>query len=122
MSLQTFSTGKEVFMNFANMNTRPALVNDTTAVANSEGRKIIKAGTPLGASKPFYMDPNHVVLTPVTDGTAQAVAMHDIDITEGQASDTVVRRGDAVLGNMDEDVQAKYTDAVQKALVNITLN
>lgn len=116
-----YGTSVEILMNFAEALTVPATINDSTAAANSNGRKIIKAGTPLGAAKPFYLDPNNVTLTPVTDATAQAVLMHDVDITSGPASETVIRRGDIVLQNMDSDVQAKYTDEVKTALTHILL-
>lgn len=122
MLKKVFGTQPEILMNFENALTVSATVKNDAATADTDGHKYIKAGTPLGAAKPFYLDPNHVVLTPVTDGTAQAVAMHNINITDGSASDTVIRRGDLVLANMDKDVRGMYTDDVQKALPLITLN
>lgn len=119
--IQMFDTSNEVFFNLDKGLRIAGIVNDTAAVVNENGRKIIKAGTPVGAADNFRLDPNNVVLAPVTDGTAQAAVMHDIDITNGPASGTMVIRGDAVLGNMDSDVQPKWTKEVQDALTHIIL-
>ncbi|WP_338230797.1 hypothetical protein [Lactiplantibacillus paraxiangfangensis] len=124
MISQKYGTSREILMNFAEALTVSATVNAPAATVNDYNRKILKAGTPVGADKPFYLDANNVTLVPITDATAsngQAVIMHDVDITDGPAPVTVIRRGDVVLGNMDDDVQKLYTDAVKNALTHITL-
>ncbi|GAX04078.1 hypothetical protein IWT140_01715 [Secundilactobacillus pentosiphilus] len=117
----TYNTGREILMNFAEALTFPATVKDDSAVADSDGRKIIKAGTPLGAGTDFLSDRTNTVLSPVTDATAQVVAMHDIDVTQGQTSATVIVRGDVIKENMDDDVQKLYTPDMVKTLSRITL-
>lgn len=117
----TYNTGREILMNFAEALTFPATVKDDAATADSEGHKIIKAGTPLGAATDYLSDRTHTVLSPVTDATAQVVAMHDIDVTAGQTSATVIVRGDVIKGNMDADVQKLYTADMVKTLSRITL-
>ncbi|WP_268914106.1 hypothetical protein [Lentilactobacillus sp. SPB1-3] len=121
MQGKIYSSGKEILMNFSQSLTLPATVDNSAATVNDEGRKIIKAGTPLGAAKDFRLNKG-VVLTPTTDATAvQVVAMHDIDITNGQAAATVIKRGDVVYKNMDKDVRALFTADIQKALTHIIL-
>ncbi|MCY9807040.1 hypothetical protein OXT66_05680 [Lentilactobacillus senioris] len=117
----SYETQPEILMNFAQALTLPATMNDEAATANEEGRKVIKAGTPLGADKDFRRNAG-VILTPVTDATkVQAIAMHNVDITDGPKAATVIKRGDIAYDNMAEDVQALFTDEIQKALTHIIL-
>lgn len=118
---QVFNSGNEILMDFANSLVRPGIVDNTVAVANSEGHKIIKAGTPVGAAKPFKDDPNNVTLSPVADDTAQGVVMHDIDVTAGATSGAIILRGDVIKANMDADVQALWNDTIEKALTHVIL-
>lgn len=119
--VQMFTAGREIFFNLDKGLAVPGIVNNPDAKPDDNGRKVIKAGTPVGAANNFRLDPNNVILAPVKDGTAQAAVMHDIDITDGPASGTMVIRADAALGNMDTDVQPYWTDEVQKALNHIVL-
>ncbi|WP_054669170.1 hypothetical protein [Lentilactobacillus senioris] len=51
----SYETQPEILMNFAQALTLPATMNDEAATANEEGRKVIKAGTPLGQIKTFVV-------------------------------------------------------------------
>jgi hypothetical protein len=117
---KSYNTGREILFNFGSALTFPATIDGTSVKANTDGRKIIKAGTPLGAATSYLADRN-TVLAPVTDATAQVITMHDVDVTSGKASDTVIVRGDVVKKNMDTDVQALFTADMIKALTQITL-
>lgn len=121
----SYETQPEILMNFAQALTLPATMNDEAATANEEGRKVIKAGTPLGgADKDFRRNAGVILTPPVTDATkVQAIAMHNVDITDGppKAATVIKRGGDIAYDNMAEDVQALFTDEIQKALTHIIL-
>lgn len=67
-------------------------VNDTGVQANSFGRKIIPAGTTVGGETSALQD-EKAVLSVVTDGTAQGVLEHEVDVTDGTASGTMIIHG-----------------------------
>lgn len=53
------------------------VVSATGVSANADGKKIVKAGTPI----------------PANDGTALGVLLHDVDVTQGDAPGTYVYEG-----------------------------
>lgn len=119
---RVFGTGREILTNFSHALTLSCMVQDANAVADSNGVKFIKAGTPLGAAGFKIRDREKAVLSPVTDAAqAVGIAMHDINVTDGVARDTVIFRGDVVFYNMDADVQKLFTADMEKALPQITL-
>ncbi|WP_220751556.1 hypothetical protein [Apilactobacillus xinyiensis] len=117
MQVKKYGTARELLFNFANSLTLPATVDNPNATVDNNNRKIIKAGTPMGAASSFLMNRDQV-LQP--SATPDAVLMHDVDVTNGPASATVIIEGDIVLSNADSDVQKMYTDAIVKALPKIT--
>ena len=56
---------------------KPCMVSATGVTANSEGKKIVKAGT----------------IYPANDKTAKGVLLHDTDVTNGNAPGTIVIHG-----------------------------
>lgn len=96
------------------------LVTNTGVSANAEGKKIIKAGTPVGSSTDVKMN-RQTVLTVVSDATAQGVVLHDVDVTAGQRNATLVIKGVIDYEKVDEDVQAMYTSTVTGAMPDITI-
>lgn len=56
------------------------------------GRQIISAGTIVGGPNNFLNDDN-AVLNIANDSTAQGVLEHDVDVTDGNASGTVIIEG-----------------------------
>lgn len=96
------------------------LVTNTGVSADSEGKKIIKAGTPVGSSTNVLMN-RQTVLTVVSDATAQGVLLHDVDVTAGQENATLVIEGVIDYEKVDEDVQAMYTSTVTGAMPKVTI-
>ncbi|WP_203642954.1 hypothetical protein [Levilactobacillus andaensis] len=114
---RVFGTGREILTNFSHALPLSCMVQDTNATADDNGVKFIKAGTPLGATGFKIRDREKTVLSPATDASqAVGIAMHDINVSDGVARDTVIFRGDVVYSNMDTDVQALFTDEMEKAL------
>lgn len=87
------------------------IVSATGVSANAEGRKIVKAGTPLGASDDVYVE-RQTPLTEATDNTVKGVLLHDRDVTDGDANGTLVITGTIDLLKLDTDVATKLKTAV----------
>lgn len=81
-------------------------VTNTGVDAGDDGRKIIKAGTPVGHSTDSVLVDRDTVLV-VTNGDddasyAQGVLRHDVDVTAGQTNATLVVRGEVDLSKCPE--------------------
>ena len=77
--------------------TFPCIVTNTGVSANAEGRKILKAGTPIGAGA-AVSSANDVLLNRkqvlIQDtANAQGVILHDTDVTSGAANATIMVAG-----------------------------
>lgn len=94
------------------------IVGNTGVVADKDGHKIIKAGTPLyiGTGKDVYKD-RFEVLTVAGDVLA-GIARHNIDVTEGNANDAVLTQGYVEFYRLDPTVQTAV-EAVEAQLTNI---
>lgn len=67
-------------------------------------RKIVKAGTPIKVSTLNLQ-------TPVTAEGANAVLLHEVDVTNGNANGTALLVGVVNLNRVDSDVATKIIDA-----------
>lgn len=90
------------------------IVGNDGVTENSEGRKIIKAGTPVGSTMNVFEN-RQTVLT-VGDANAQGVVLHDVDVTDGNANATLVVKGTVDLLKLDVQI----TTAAKEKLTNIT--
>lgn len=70
------TTWKEILFNEHYVG-KPCMVSATGVTANSEGKKIVKAG----------------MIYPANDKTAKGVLLHDTDVTSGDAPGTIVIHG-----------------------------
>lgn len=84
------------------------LVGNTGVDADSEGRKIIKAGTPVGSSTSVLTN-RQTVLT--VGGTAQGVLLHDVDVTAGDTNASLVLEGTIDLLKLDETTRTALESA-----------
>lgn len=85
------------------------LVGNTGVVADANGRKIIKAGTPVGGSTSVLTN-RQTVLTKGAEN-AQGVVLHDVDVTDGDGRATLVVSGYVDLYKVDSDVASIITSA-----------
>lgn len=72
-------------------------VTNTGVTADANGRKIIKAGTPVGGATSVLETRNTVLVVTnlASDGAkAQGVLRHDVDVTEGANNGTLIVRGE----------------------------
>ena len=94
------------------------IVGNTGVSAGADGRKIIKAGTPLyiGSGKNVYKD-RFEILT-VSGDTLVGIARHNIDVTEGNRNDAVLTQGYVEFYRLEADVQ-EAVEAVEEELTEI---
>ena len=94
----------------------PCVVSNAGVAANEEGRKIIKAGTPLYATEDYFM--NRQTVLSISGTNAYGVARHDIDVTDGNTNDTLLIAGYVDYLKLEEDVQA-LVDGAKESLTRI---
>ena len=85
------------------------LVGNTGVDADTNGKKIIKAGTPVGGTTSILTN-RQTVLTKGASN-AQGVVLHDVDVTDGDGRATLVLAGYVDLYKLDEDVVSIVSDA-----------
>ncbi len=93
--------------------TFPVIVSNTGVSANSEGKKIIKAGSPLYETADVLMN-RQTVLTATAGENAKVagVARWDIDVTDGNTNATVIYSGYVDFLKLESDVQTAVTTAL----------
>ena len=96
--------------------TLPCKFANTGITADANGKKIIKAGTPVAGSLEAR-DTAFTVAT-TTEGVSNAVgiAIHDVDVTSGTKNAQVCAFGFLDMGKVDTDVAALHTTAARLAL------
>lgn len=102
-------------------------VDDTGIVANSEGKKIVPAGTNVGGvSASILADQTQIVCEKNSDGTAGAagaavdaegVLLNDVDVTYGPASGAMIIHGFIDLGKLPEMPHANAVKAMAGRIV-----
>lgn len=103
-----------------------AVIGNTGISADSNGKKIVKAGTPLYgdllARNTAFVK---ATTTPGEGGAADtsnavAIALKDVDVTAGNANGTILIFGFVDLEKIDSTTAELITDAVKTALPKIT--
>lgn len=98
-------------------------VDNTNVTANSEGKKIIKAGTPVGnASKSALTDRTTVLTTSVISDSSgvtatpepQGLIYADVDVTDGTATATLIVEGVVDVLKIDETIRTNLLKITSK--------
>ena len=92
----------------------PCIVENTGVDANAEGRKIIKAGTPLFEKEDilFNRSTGLRVTADATYNKVAGIARWDIDVTDGNTNATVLYAGYVDYLKLDSAVQTAVTTAL----------
>lgn len=101
------------------MVTLGAQVTNTGVDADADGKKILKAGTPLAGD--ITKRGTAFVKATTTEGVsnATAVLMHDVDVTAGAENGTIILAGCVDLLKLDTATKALVTSDVVSALPRI---
>lgn len=83
------------------MVTLPAIIKATGVEAGSDGKKIVKAGTPVYGN----IEKRDTGFTISGEGNPVAVVMHDVDVTAGDENGTIVIAGCVDLLKLDDSVK-----------------
>lgn len=96
--------------------TLPARVTNTGITADSEGKKILKAGTPVYGD--ITKRDTAFVKATTTGGVsnATAIVLHDVDVTAGAENATIVLAGCIDTLKLDTATKALITAEVKTAL------
>lgn len=99
----------------------PCLVENTGVIAGADGKKIIKAGTPVGSETDVFENRETVLAD--SSEHAIGVVLHDVDVTNATksapANASVLIGGYVDLLKVDSTVTAKINNAKEK-LAKIT--
>lgn len=101
------------------MVTLGAQVTNTGVTADADGKKILRAGTPLAGD--ITKRGTAFVKATTTEGVsnATAVLLHDVDVTAGAENGTIILAGCVDLLKLDTATKALVTSAVTTALPRI---
>lgn len=100
--------------------TLPVQVTNTGLQADSNGKKIIKAGTAIGGTTNVLENRNTALVVTNNSGSAansQGVLLHDVDVTDGPANGVIVIAGYIYLDKLEES--AVPVDGVKTALKGV---
>lgn len=93
-----------------------AVIGNTSVTAGADGKKIIKAGTPLTGN----ILKRNTAFTVGTSANAVALLLHDLDVTDGNTNGTILISGYVDYDKLDANVQALITNEVAAKLTKIT--
>lgn len=93
-----------------------AIMSATGTSADSEGKKIVKAGTPVTGD--LTVRGTAFTKATTTEGVSNAIGvlLHDVDVTAGNANATVLIFGFVNLNMLDATTAALITTEVKTAL------
>lgn len=99
------------------------IVANTSISAGADGKKIIKAGTPLYCTADVRVERDtEMTTTYVASGGSgvqnkcYGVAMHDIDVTDGNTNATLLIAGFVDIDMLDTTTAALITETVKSAI------
>ena len=116
VSKETYGVEKHILIaNNSYMVTLPAQVTNTGVDADSNGKKILRAGTPVTGN----IEKRDTAFTKTNGNTAKAILLHDVDVTNGASNATIVLAGVVDLLKIDETTAALITSDVKTALPRI---
>lgn len=79
---------------------------------DANGKKIIKAGTPLTGN----IDTRATAFTAAGESNAVGVLLHDVDVTKGPANGTLLMFGFVNTNRLDSATRALITEGVKESL------
>lgn len=116
---ETYGSTNQILFNVEPQVSVGIVVDDSVqATANSLGKKIVKAGTPLTGDLTNRLTPFTAAKAGSASETSDAVGvlLHDVDVTTGDANGTLLIFGFVNLDRIDETTQGKLTSCVKTAL------
>ena len=104
---ETAVAPSQILFNVQNQMSVGVIVNETVGTAGEDGRKIVKAGTPLNGN--LTARGTAFVAAKDTSNPAVGVLLHDVDVTDGNANGTLLIWGFVNLNRMDSTTAGLIT-------------
>lgn len=105
---ETAVAPSQILFNVQNQMSVGVIVDETVGTAGEDGRKIVKAGTPLNGD--LTARGTAFVAAKDTSNPAVGVLLHDVDVTDGDANGTLLIWGFVNLNRMDSTTAGFITD------------
>lgn len=104
---ETLAAPQQILFNVQNQMSVPILVDKTMTSVTVDGRKVVKAGTPLSGD----LTARGTAFKAAVDTSAPAVGvlLHDVDITDNNANGTLLIWGFVNLDRLDSATAALIT-------------
>ena len=99
------------------MLTLPGIIKATGVSAGTDGKKVVKAGTPLYGD--IEKRDTGFTISGAEGATPVCVLMHDVDVTAGDENGTIVIAGCVDLLKLEASVKTALTSTVKAALPRI---
>lgn len=104
---ETAVAPSQILFNVQNQMSVGVIVDETVGTAGEDGRKIVKAGTPLNGD--LTARGTAFVAAKDTSNPAVGVLLHDVDVTDGAANGTLLIWGFVNLNRMDSTTAGLIT-------------
>lgn len=104
---ETAVAPSQILFNVQNQMSVGVIVDETVGTAGEDGKKIVKAGTPLNGD--LTARGTAFVAAKDTSNPAVGVLLHDVDVTEGDANGTLLIWGFVNLNRMDSTTAGLIT-------------
>ena len=104
---ETAVAPSQILFNVQNQMSVGIIVDEAVGTAGEDGRKIVKAGTPLNGD--LTACGTAFVAAKDTSNPAVGVLLHDVDVTEGGANGTLLIWGFVNLNRMDSTTAGLIT-------------
>ena len=115
---ESYGVEKHILIaNNSYMVTLPGIIKNTGVTAGEDGRKIVKAGTPLYGN--IEKRDLGFTISGSEGASPVAIALHDVDVTAGDENGTIVLAGCVDLLKLESSVQTALTASVKAALPRI---
>lgn len=104
---------KQIMLADSQMVSFPVVVSDTGVDAGPNGKKILRAGTPITGD----IEARNTAFTKDTAGTSTSgILLHDVDVTNGNNNGVIVLFGFVDLEKLDTETFKLITAGVKTAL------
>ena len=116
---ETFNAPEKhiLIANDSYMVTLPGIIKATGVTAGTDGKKIVKAGTPVYGD--IETRDTGFTVSGSQGANPVAVVMHDVDVTAGDENGTIVLAGVVDLLKLETSVQTALTSSIKAALPRI---
>lgn len=111
---ETAVAPSQILFNVQNQMSVGVIVDKTVGTAGEDGRKIVKAGTPLNGD--LTARDTAFVAAKDTSNPAVGVLLHDVDVTDGNANGTLLIWGFVNLNRMDPTTAGFITTNIKTEL------